>query len=194
MKKLIAILLAVLMLTGLCGCNVSVTEPEEVVDGFFQALKDKDEDVLILYTENSDMNTLLHCTGDEEQVEAMYAGVMKNLAWNITSVKKSEEETTATVEVEVTNSNFRKVLKKYQKKATDYMTEAIYEDDITKDKLNAKCLKIYVNQIEKAVEKTDALVTETVTINLTKNADYGWDMEMTDELMKACIGGLKFPE
>lgn len=194
MKKLIAILLAVLMLTGLCGCNVSVTEPEEVVDGFFQALKDKDEDVLILYTENSDMNTLLHCTGDEEQVEAMYAGVMKNLAWNITSVKKSEEETTATVEVEVTNSNFRKVLKKYQKKATDYMTEAIYEDDITKDKLNAKCLKIYVNQIEKAAEKTDALVTETVTINLTKNADYGWDMEMTDELMKACIGGLKFPE
>lgn len=192
MKKIIVIVLSLLMLTAFCGCDVSVTEPEEIVDGFFQAMKDKDEDVLILYTENSDMNTLLHCTGDEEQVARMYENVVKNLSWKIVSVEKSEDQQTAAVEVEISNTNMSGVLKAYQKKASSYMREALYDEDVTKDGLNAKCLELYVDQIEKAAAETENLVVEVVTVQLTKNEDYSWDMEMSDELMKAIIGGLKF--
>lgn len=192
MKKIIAILISILMLASFCGCDVSVIEPEEIVQGFFQAMKEKDEDVLILYTENSDMNTLLHCTGEEEQVARMYDATVKNLSWKILSVKKSEDKSTATVEVEISNANMGDVLKAYQKEATEYMREVLYDDGITTEKLNAKCMEIYVEQIEKAAENADDAVVEVVTINLTKNEDYSWDMEMTDELMKAIIGGLDF--
>lgn len=194
MKKLVAAVLSIIMVAALCGCNITVADPEDVVNEFFEAMKSCDEETLILYAENPDMNTLINSTGDEEKLNSIYDNVVKNLDWEIVSVEVNEDETEATVTVKVTNSDFSNVLDKYQEDATEYITDNLYDDDVTKDVMKKKCMSIFTAQVEKAAEKKDSKVTKTVEIKLAKNDSYGWDMEMTKKLMKATTGGLDFPK
>lgn len=206
----------------LAGCSLTLTEPEEIVNDFFQGLKTKNEDTLILYTENEDINMLLHSKGDEEVLNQLYESLFENLSYRILSTKKNKEETKATVEVEVSNADFSNVLKKYQDKAYSYMQANLYSGNMTKKKLNAKCLEIFTEQVEKVSDKAvktrekaqaqasaeagaesksseaadakvDGLPTRTITINLTKNENYSWDMELTEEMMEIILGGLIIP-
>lgn len=194
MKKRIAVIIALMMTLSLAGCSFTLTEPEEIVDDFFQGLKTKNEDTLILYTENEDINMLLHSKGDEEVLNQLYESLFENLSYKILSTKKNKEETKATVEVEVSNADFSNVLKKYQDKAYDYMQSNLYSGNMTKKKLNAKCLELFTKQVEKASDaKDDGLKTQTITINLTKNDNYSWDMELTEEMMEIILGGLIIP-
>lgn len=215
MKKRIAAIIALIMTLSLTGCSLSLTEPEEIVNDFFQGLKTKNEDTLILYTENEDINMLLHSKGDEEVLNRLYEGLFENLSYKILSVKKNKEETKATAEVEISNADFSKVLKKYQDKAYSYMQSNLYSGNMTKKKLNAKCLELFTQQVEKVSDKAakarkkareetseaskttktkvKGIQTQTITINLTKNDNYSWDMELTEEMMEIILGGLIIP-
>ncbi len=202
MQKIrIALFFSILMTLGLTGCYLTLTEPEEVVTDFFQGLETKDEDALILYTENEDINMLLHSKGSEKEMDAMYESLFRNFSYHILSTQKNEEETAATVEVEITNADFSKALKRYQDKAYQYMSDHLYSDDMNKKNLNKKCLSIYVDQVEKIAKKAEkaqdsgknALQSQTVTIDLTKNDNYSWDMDLTEEMMETILGGLIIP-
>lgn len=201
MKKKIVIIIAVLITFSLTGCYLTLTEPEEVATDFFEGLKTKNEDALILYTENEDINMLLHSKGNEDALNKMYESLFRNFSYKILSIKKNEEETAATMEVELTNADFSKVLKNYQTEAYDYMQKNLYSGDMSKKALNKKCLSIYADQVEKVAEKAEqaepdsknAPQSQTVTINLTKNKNYSWDMELTEEMMKIIMGGLIIP-
>ena len=59
---------------------------------FFKGLKTKNEDVLILYTENEDINMLLHSKGKEADLNKMYDSIFKNFSYKILSTEKNEEE------------------------------------------------------------------------------------------------------
>ncbi|MCQ4637481.1 DUF5105 domain-containing protein [Anaerovorax odorimutans] len=199
MKKAIALLMAALMTLGLCGCSLkdftktlTLTEPEEVTEAFFNGLKTKNEDALILYTANEDINMLLHSSGDKEDLNLIYDSLFKNFTYKIGAVKKNKDETAATVEVEVANSDFSKVLKKYQEKAYSYMEENLYSGKVNKKNLNAKCLSIFAEQVEKA-SKSEPGQAQKLTVKLTKNDNYSWDMELTEEMMKTIMGGLIIP-
>lgn len=218
-KKWIAAITALIMTVVLAGCSLTLTEPEEIVNDFFQGLKTKNEDTLILYTKNEDINMLLHSKGDEEVLDQLYQSLFENLSYKILSVKKNKEETKASVEVEVSNADFSKVLKKYQDKAYSYMQANLYSGDMSKKKLNAKCLELFAEQVEKVSDKAtkarekasetkeeagtetketekseiDGIQTETITISLTKNDNYSWDMELTEEMMEIIMGGLIIP-
>lgn len=187
-----ALLVLTAVMLALCGCSLTLTEPKEVVNDFFKGLKTKNEDVLILYTENEDINMLLHSKGKQADLNKMYDSIFKNFSYKILSTEKNEEETQATVTAEVSNVDFRKVLKNYQKRAYNYMQDNLYSGNLSKKKLNAKCLSIFANQTEKASESTK-LQTETITINLTKNDNYSWDMQLTEEMMEIIMGGLIIP-
>lgn len=67
-----ALLVLTAVMLALCGCTLTLTEPKEVVNDFFKGLKTKNEDVLILYTENEDINMLLHSKGKEADLNKMY--------------------------------------------------------------------------------------------------------------------------
>lgn len=187
-----ALLVLTAVMLVLCGCTLTLTEPKEVVNDFFKGLKTKNEDVLILYTENEDINMLLHSKGKQADLNKMYDSIFKNFSYKILSTEKNEEETQATVTAEVSNVDFSKVLKNYQKRAYNYMQDNLYSGNLSKKKLNAKCLSIFANQTEKASESTK-LQTETITINLTKNDNYSWDMQLTEEMMEIIMGGLIIP-
>ncbi|MCI9597216.1 MAG: hypothetical protein HFE75_07975 [Firmicutes bacterium] len=198
MKKKIAIIIAVLMTFSLTGCYLTLTEPEEVVTDFFEGLKTKNEDALILYTKNEDINMLLHSKGNGEALDKMYESLFRNFSYKILSTKKNEEETAATMEVELANADFSEVLKSYQKEAYNYMERNLYSGDMSKQALNKKCLEIFAAQVEKAAEKAEpgsknAPQAQTITINLTKNKNYSWDMELTEEMMEIIMGGLIIP-
>ena len=194
MKKAVAALIALIMAASLCGCNVTIGSPESTVDEFFNALKDKDTEVLILYTDNNDINTLLNNTIDEEYMNNIYGDLMRNLSWKITSIKENEDQTEAVVTVEVTNSDFSKTLKNNKEAAVDYMMDNLYKEEVTKKVIKKECMNIFAAQINSTSEKENNLVTKTVEVNLTKNDNYTWDMEVTKALTKAAIGGMKWPQ
>jgi len=193
MKKAVAALIALIMAASLCGCNVTIGTPEGTVDEFFDALKNKDADVLILYTDNNDINTLLNNTIDEEYMQNIYGDLMRNLSWTITSVKENEEQTEAVVTVEVSNADFSGTLKQYKAAAIDYMMDNLYKEEVTKKVMQEECMNIFAAQVNNTSEKGDDLVTKTVEINLSKNDSHTWDMAVTKELTKAAIGGMKWP-
>ena len=57
--------------------------------------------------------------------------------------------------------------------------------------LNAKCLDLYVQQIEAASSGETA---ETVIyLPMVDNGYYGWDVLLSDELMQTMLGGLQMP-
>ena len=193
MKKIITLIISIVMAAGCCACSVSVDSPEGVVDGFFNAVKDCDKEALAMYMDNGDINTLTNNNLDEKIAKEIYGDIMDNLSWEITSVKENEEQTAATVTVSITNADFSGVLKAYKKEAVDYMLYNVYNDEVTKDVMRQECQNIFAQQIKNASEKTDNLVTAEVEVNLTKNESYTWDMEVTKEMTKAAVGGLKWP-
>lgn len=193
LKTILTLAIMMMLAAGICGCSFTISEPEDTVHDFFKALKTKNEDVLILYTENEDINMLLHSKGDDEKLDAMYESIFQNFSYKILSVKKNKDETEATAQVEISNADFSGVLKKYQGKAYDYMQSNLYAGNISKKTLNAKCLSIFVKQVETAAEKKDNIKTETLTVKLIKNDNYSWDMELTEEMMEHILGGLIIP-
>ena len=193
MKKIITLIISIVMAAGCCACSVSVDSPEGVVDGFLRAVKDCDKEELAMYMDNNDINTLTNNNLDEQIAKEIRTDIMDNLSWEITSVEENEEQTAATVTVAVTNADFSGTLKAYKKEAVDYMLYNVYNDEVTKDVMRQECQSIFAQQIKNASEKTDNLVTAEVQVNLTKNESYTWDMEVTEELTKAAIGGLKWP-
>lgn len=191
MKKITAVITAILLALAACGCNLTLTEPEEVVTDFFDGLKTKNEEVLALYGGNEDLHMLLHSKGSQKTLDKLYVGLFENFSYKILSVKKNEEETKATAKVEVSNADFSHVLSRYRSASYDYMQANLYAN-LSKKTLNAKCLSLFVKQVKKAAKKTDRK-TETLTINLTKNENYSWDMELTEEMMGSIMGGLIIP-
>ena len=60
-----------------------------------------------------------------------------------------------------------------------------------KTALNAKCLDLYVQQIEAA---SSGQTAETVIyLPMVDNGYYGWDVLLSDELMQSMLGGLQMP-
>lgn len=190
-KKVSAVIMAVILVLGVCGCNLTLTEPEEVITDFLEGLKTKNQKILALYEDNGDLHMLLHSKGSQKSLESLYGSLFQNFSYRIVSVKKDEEETSAVAEVEVSNADFSNVLKKYQKDSYDYMQANLYTN-LSKKTLNSVCLELFVKQVKKAAQKAD-MKTEILTINLTKNENYSWDMELTEEMMNIIMGGLIIP-
>lgn len=190
-KKVSAVIMAVILVLGVCGCNLTLTEPEEVITDFLEGLKTKNQKILALYEDNGDLHMLLHSKGSQKSLESLYGNLFQNFSYRIVSVKKDEEETSAVAEVEVSNADFSNVLKKYQKDSYDYMQANLYTN-LSKKTLNSVCLELFVRQVKKAAQKAD-MKTEILTINLTKNENYSWDMELTEEMMNIIMGGLIIP-
>lgn len=192
MKKIIAAVAALIMILGLCGCDISITKPEDVVQEFMEAMKNKDEDVLILYSNNADLNLLLHDIGGQEQMDIMYEGLMQNMTWEIAGVKVDKKKGTASVELSVSNSDFSTVLTTYQAEAVKYTKDNLQKESFTKEFMGEECMRIFAQSVQSAAIE-DTAQTQNITVNLTKNDNYGWDMELTDEMMALILGNIEFP-
>ena len=92
----------------------------------------------------------------------------------------------------MTCNDFSQVSAAYDKAAYDFIKSNLYTDEVAdKTALNAKCLDLYVQQIEAASSGETA---ETVIyLPMVDNGFYGWDVLLSDELMQTMLGGLQMP-
>lgn len=188
MKKLVSLLLTLLIILSLFGCTF--VKPEEKTEEFLSAIKSGNKDILMGYADNEYINMLVNSSGDEETLNKIYTNLFKNFSYKIISSTIDEKTENAIIKVEITNVNFKNVLKNYEKESYDYIVDNLYSSSKTKkSNLNNQCLKILANEIEDAAKSTKT-TTQTVEIKLTKNENYSYDLTIDDTLMDALTGGL----
>lgn len=167
-------------------------DPQQVADECMNGIKTLQEETLDRYAGNTYVNFIVNLEGDDETVARMQKALLKNFDYKVEAVE--ERDDLAVAKITVTQCDFSKVLKKYKKKSYDYVTEHLYDENITdKDWLNEKCLDIYVSQIEK-VAKAGKTHEETIYLPLTSDGYNGWNAILEDDNMKAIIGDLSIPE
>ena len=99
----------------------------------------------------------------------------------------------AVVKVTVRTSDFSGVMEDYKKESYEYVTENLYSDDVvSKEKLNKKCIDIYLDQVEKTAE-SDANYEAEIFLPMEEDGYGGWRILLSDEIMKEVLGKLEIP-
>ena len=189
-KTIITALIAVFMQTSVI--NMATTTPAEAADDFLKALKSQDGKEMERYMDNTYVNFLCNAEGDDKMLGKMSDAIFDNFEYEIEIVKQKNKS--AVAKVMIKSNDFSKVMDKYKKVSYDYIMENLYEKEIgDKEALNAKCLELYVAEIENAA-KSDKRIEREVFVPMTDNGYYGWNIIVTDEFMESVLGGLEVPE
>ncbi|NLD19487.1 MAG: hypothetical protein GX663_04480 [Clostridiales bacterium] len=188
-KMIATLMIPIFMQTSVV--NIVDTTPREAIDDFFAGLTTGDDQVTERYMDNTYVNLLENITGDEEVVDRMYAAVFDKFSYKVEKIV--EEDEVAAAKVTVTSSDFSKVLDAYNEASYAYVMDSLYTDEIAdKEALNAKCLGMYVQQIEAAAQ-SETTVETVIYLPLADDGYYGWSILLTDELMKSIVGNLAMP-
>lgn len=188
-KVILKTMIPLLMQLGVI--NMVSSTPQQAVDTMMDGLKTGNQQELERYMDNTYVNLLVNLQGDEEVVDRMYAALFQNFDYRIEEIAQKNNVAVARVSIE--RNDFHKVLKAYDKSSYQYIVKNLYKEEIgDKEKLNAKCLDLYVKEIEKASEKDTE--EEVIFIPLVDNGSYGWNVLLSDEIMKEILGDLALPE
>lgn len=189
LKTVITLLISLLMQSGVV--NLISTTPHDAVSDFMDGLKNRDSSVMEKYMDDSYVNFITNVQGDDAVVERMNEALFRNFSYKIEKIKTKDD--VAVAKVSITSGDFSNVLSGYESASYEYITDNLQSDEITdKDYLNAKCLEIYVQQVEAAADNGTVLET-VVYIPMIDDGYYGWNIIMTDDLMKTVLGNLQMP-
>lgn len=167
-------LIIVLIVVVICA---TADNPRKSTEGMLKALKEGDfekANEFVNYNEIMGENTL---TGNEEENIETEKLFYNDLDWKI--LKITENGNSATVEVEVTNKNFKTVIANYIQQVFKmaFSGQTVNTDDIA---------KYLIDELKKEdAEKT----TSTQTLNLTKE-DGKWKVNIDENLRNAILPGL----
>ena len=189
LKTVITLLISLLMQSGVV--NMISTAPHDAVSDFMDGLKNRDSSVMEKYMDDSYVNFITNVQGDDAVVERMNEALFRNFSYKIEKIKTKDD--VAVAKVSITSGDFSNVLSGYESASYEYITDNLQSDEIAdKDYLNAKCLEIYVQQVEAAADSGTVLET-VVYIPMIDDGYYGWNIIMTDDLMKTVLGNLQMP-
>ena len=189
LKTVITLLISLLMQSGVV--NLISTTPHDAVSDFMDGLKNRDSSVMEKYMDDSYVNFITNVQGDDAVVEKMNEALFRNFSYKIEKIKTKDD--VAVAKVSITSGDFSNVLSGYESASYEYITDNLQSDEIAdKDYLNAKCLEIYVQQVEAAADSGTVLET-VVYIPMIDDGYYGWNIIMTDDLMKTVLGNLQMP-
>ncbi len=189
LKTVITLLISLLMQSGVV--NLISTTPHDAVSDFMDGLKNRDSSVMEKYMDDSYVNFITNVQGDEAVVERMNEALFRNFSYKIEKIKTKDN--VAVAKVSITSGDFSNVLSGYESASYKYITDNLQSDEIAdKNYLNAKCLEIYVQQVEAAADSGTVLET-VVYVPMIDDGYYGWNIIMTDDLMKTVLGNLQMP-
>lgn len=194
MQGIIHWILSLMIVTSMQAGLTDATSvpPQQAVKEFMTAITSAQEEQLDRYASNSYVNFVAHLKGDKKTVKRMRKALLKDLPYKLRGTE--ERNGVAVVRVDIRQCDFSKVLKKYKKESYAYITDHLYDEDIVdKEKLNAKCLDMYVSQIEK-VAKAGKTRKRSVYLVLKDNGYNGWTLQVDDDSMKKILGDLAIPE
>lgn len=189
-KSIIMMLIPVIMQMNLVSF-VSTT-PENAAIDFMDGLKTGKTEIIAKHIDNEYVNFLVNVEGNSDVAARINEALLKNFSYKIEKIGTKND--VAVARIMVKNSDFSKVDSAYEKKAYKYIVDNLYSDKVAdKGALNDKCLELYVNQIEKAADKGAEFET-VVYVPMIDNGYYGWNIIVTDELMKNILGNFEIPE
>ena len=193
MSGIINTIISVLLAAAISSGSSAMAEdtPQEAAADFFANISGGDDQTAMLYMDNKYVNFLENVKGTDEEMDRLEGAVFRNFSFEITD--SAVRDDVAVVKAKVRNSDFSGVMKKYRKKSYDYVTNNLYSDDvIDKEKLNKKCLDIYLDQIEKISESEPSFEAE-VFLPMEEDGYGGWRVILTDDVMKEMLGELEIP-
>lgn len=183
--KIIAALLAALMLTmGFSACG-SANSPEAAVKGMFDAIKNQDLEKAEKYVDLTDTKAFITEKSQVTNTDTVLKEVGKKLDYEIISTEQVDENT-AKVKTKVTSVDMTAVMKSYfslnlQNSITSIFGGAQPSSEANQaDDLFIKCLSA----------ESVGTVTNEVEITVTKESG-GWKVSVDDTLNNALLGGLK---
>ena len=189
LKTVITLLISLMMQSGVV--NLISTTPHDAVSDFMDGLKNRDSSVMEKYMDDSYVNFITNVQGDEAVIERMNEALFRNFSYKIEKIKTKDN--VAVAKVSITSGDFSNVLSGYESASYKYITDNLQSDEIAdKNYLNAKCLEIYVQQVEAAADSGTVLET-VVYVPMIDDGYYGWNIIMTDDLMKTVLGNLQMP-
>lgn len=175
MKKVLAVLTALaLMLTGCTGRPKAEDRLKEFLTG-------------LQNTESKAFDETFGSGASDGDISMMKA-ILKSLEFEIVSC--TEDGDTASAEVVITNKNMENVMSNYFSEAINWAVQYMFlseEEQPSDEEINAKYTEILMKYIDEETET----VTNTVTVNMTYDADEKtWNLEENDEFLNAIFGGL----
>ena len=193
MGGLFKIITSLLIALGISGGAASMSEvtPQEATDAFLKDLSGGDQQTAMEYMDNRYVNFLENVKGTDEEMDRLEDALFKNFSYEIKET--AEKNDVAVAKVVIKNCDFSGIMDSYEKESYTYVTDNLYSDDvINKEKLNKKCLDIYLDQIEKTAEGEPSF-EEEVFIPMHEDGYGGWRIILSDDIMKTILGELEIP-
>ena len=169
--------------------------PQDTATEFMTAVTTCDTQYLKRYQDNKYVNFLINIKGEtkaeKKLIKRLNEALFKNFSYEI--VATEERETAAVAKVRIKGNNFSDVLENYEAASYAYVTGNLYSDTVEdKQKLNEKCLELYVEEVEKAAKKKPKHKS-VIYIPMLSNGSNGWDVLVKNKMMKKMLCGLKTP-
>ena len=193
MSGIINTILSILLAAAISGgaSAMAEVEPQEAADAFFRDLASGNDQVAMAYMDNRYINFLENVKGTDEEMDRLEDAVFRNFSFEITD--SAAKNDVAVVKVTVRNCDFSGVMEDYKKESYEYVTGNLYSDDVvSKEKLNKKCIDIYLDQVEKTAEG-DANYEAEIFLPMEEDGYGGWRILLSDEIMKEVLGKLEIP-
>ena len=193
MSGIINTILSILLAAAISGgaSAMAEVEPQEAADAFFRDLASGNDQVAMAYMDNRYINFLENVKGTDEEMDRLEDAVFRNFSFEITD--SAAKNDVAVVKVTVRNCDFSGVMEDYKKESYEYVTGNLYSDDVvSKEKLNKKCIDIYLDQVEKTAGG-DANYEAEIFLPMEEDGYGGWRILLSDEIMKEVLGKLEIP-
>ena len=193
MNGLLGTIVSILIATAISGGSSAMSEvtPQEAADAFFHDRAGGDKQTSMMYMDNRYVNFLENVKGTEEEMDRMEEALFRNFSFEITDC--ASKNNVAVVRATVRNCDFSDIMDDYQKESYEYVTDNLYSDDvIDKEKLNKKCLDIYLDQIEKTAGEEPSYEAD-IFLPMEEDGYGGWRIILSDEIMKEVLGELEIP-
>lgn len=172
------IILLVLVLILVSVLILLPDTPEKSVEGMLNSFKNGDFTSVNKYVSYDDIaneSEMLDEFKDNQELESLF---FNKLSWKIMKIEKESDK--ATVEVEITNKDFVKVISNYTQEAIKI---AFSGQTFTEEEQDNKL---------KEQLKSDDIGTKTVTTKIQLNKQDGkWKIQANDELVNALLPGLQ---
>lgn len=178
-KKLLALLLAAMMLLGLAACGARET-PEEAITAGMTALQQLDDENLVKYFGEEANFSAVATESDAGAVEIIRV-LMPKLTYEIGEI--TEKDDTATAVVAVSNVDMSVAMSNY---ITDLMV-AMFGGTLTEDMMTDEYM---AQMLIGAINACEDTVTTDVTFDMVYNSEAKcWNITCDDEAMANAITG-----
>ena len=194
MVSLIKMIITIMLAVSMQGNISEATEvtPQQAAQDFMSGMVTLQEESLDRYGDNAYVNFLANVSGDEKTVLRMQDALTRNLTFEIEDTE--ERNDLAVAKVRCSNCDFSGVLEDYEEESYIYVTENLYDEDVTDpDKLAEHCLDMYVSEIETRANKGKTKEF-TIYLPMKSNGYNGWTVMLSDEIMADLLGHLAIPE